>query len=60
MASTPEREPVEHEDGPEQRRWQQYIYDDIVLLLVLGLVVPTIFYIALGLLDLTSVPSFQP
>lgn len=48
-------------EQPEERpRWQQWIFDDMVLILVLGLIVPTIFYIVLGVIDLTSVPTFEP
>lgn len=52
----PER-PAEENERP---RWQQLIFDDIILLLLLGLVIPTIFYITLGLMDLASVPMFEP
>ena len=36
----------------------QVMLDDVFLLLVAGLVVPTVLYIAWGLISLLSVPSF--
>jgi hypothetical protein len=53
----PEVDPTPNNDRP---RWQQIIFDDIFLLLTLGLVIPTIFYLVLGLMDLASVPMFEP
>jgi hypothetical protein len=44
----------------ERPRWQQVIFDDIFLILMLGLVVPTLFYLVWGLMDLASVPMFEP
>jgi hypothetical protein len=41
-------------------RWQQFIFDDIFLILMLGLVVPTLFYLVWGLMDLASVPIYEP
>lgn len=38
--------------------WQQAMLDDIFLLLMAGLVVPTLFYIVWGLMSLGSVPLF--
>jgi hypothetical protein len=40
--------------------WQQVLFDDIFLLLVIGLVVPTLFYIVWGLMELANVPVFVP
>ncbi|MCC7371471.1 MAG: hypothetical protein IT306_23835 [Chloroflexi bacterium] len=40
--------------------WQQRFLDDIFLITVAGLIIPTVFYIVLGLLSLTSVPVFTP
>lgn len=60
MVAKPERGSEDRDDRNEEPRWQQLIYDDIVLILMLGLVIPTIFYIVLGLMDLASVPTFQP
>ncbi len=47
---------------PEQERprWQQIVFDDIFLILMLGLVVPTLFYLVWGLMDLASVPIYEP
>lgn len=47
----------ENEDRP---RWQQVVFDDIFLILMLGLVVPTLFYLVWGLMDLASVPIYEP
>lgn len=41
-------------------RWQQVVFDDIFLILMLGLVVPTLFYLVWGLMDLASVPIYEP
>lgn len=60
MATRSDRNRDEAGRRDDGRRWQQFIFDDITLILVLGLVVPTIFYIVLGLIDLTTVPEFQP
>ena len=48
--------------SPDQQRprWQQVIFDDIFLILMLGLVVPTLFYLVWGLMDLASVPIYEP
>ena len=49
------------ESTNQQRpRWQQVIFDDIFLILMLGLVVPTLFYLVWGLMDLASVPIYEP
>jgi hypothetical protein len=40
--------------------WQQVVFDDVFLLLALGLIVPTLIYIVWGLMDLASVEVFQP
>jgi hypothetical protein len=44
----------------DRPRWQQIFFEDIFLLLTLGLVIPTIFYLVLGLMDLANVPMFEP
>lgn len=59
MADRPDGAGDEPRKQDEKPRWQQWIFDDIVLLLVLGLAVPTIFYIILGVIDLTTVPTFE-
>jgi hypothetical protein len=46
--------------GQDRPRWQQIIFDDIFLILMLGLVVPTLFYLVWGLMDLASVPIYEP
>lgn len=48
------------ETPPEERRvpWQQVLMDDIFLLLLAGMVVPTAFYIIWGLISLANVPLF--
>jgi hypothetical protein len=52
------------ETGPEAAGpkipWQQALTDDVFLLLMAGLVVPTIFYIVWGLLELANVKIFVP
>ena len=40
--------------------WQQRLLDDVVLLTVAGMIVPTVFYIVLGLLSLVNVQPFAP
>jgi hypothetical protein len=59
--SASERPPVDPNREPERRiSWKQIIFDDIFLILMLGLVVPTLFYLVWGLMDLASVPMFEP
>lgn len=48
--------PVEQAPVP----WPQMLLDDVFLLLMAGLVVPTIFYIVWGLLELANVKLFTP
>ena len=56
-----EQQSGSQQQPPEDRpRWQQVIFDDIFLILMLGLVVPTLFYLVWGLMDLASVPFYQP
>ena len=38
----------------------QIIFDDVFLLLMLGLVVPTVFYIIWGLWHTSVIPVFHP
>jgi hypothetical protein len=38
----------------------QIIFDDVFFLLMLGLVVPTLFYIVWGLWHTSVIPVFQP
>ncbi len=38
----------------------QIIFDDVFLLLMLGLVVPTLFYIVWGLWHTSVIPLYQP
>lgn len=60
MVVKPEDRP-EDSGGPNDRpRWQQVVFDDIFLILTLGLVIPTLFYLVWGLMDLASVPMFEP
>lgn len=40
--------------------WQQALLDDVFLLCMAGLVVPTLFYIVWGLLELSNVPLLKP
>jgi hypothetical protein len=49
------------QDDPEERLpWQQFLLDDIFLLTMAGLVVPTLLYIVWGLMELSNVPVFAP
>jgi hypothetical protein len=38
--------------------WQQVLLDDIFLLFMAGILVPTFFYIVWGLMSLSEVPLF--
>ena len=53
--------PGSSEEKPERAQrvpWQQVLLDDIFLLIMAGLVVPTLFYILWGLISLGNVPLF--
>lgn len=52
-----DREPPQHDSKP-RIPWQQILLDDVFVLLVAGLVVPTLFYIIWGLISLANVPLF--
>ncbi len=43
-------------EGSERVPWPQVFFDDIFLLLTLGLTVPLILYVVWSLMDLASVP----
>jgi hypothetical protein len=49
-----------HDPRPEGRRvpWQQVLLDDVFLLFMAGILVPTFFYIVWGLMSLGEVPIF--
>jgi hypothetical protein len=47
-------------DPEERLPWQQFLLDDIFLLTMAGLVVPTLLYIVWGLMELSNVPVFAP
>jgi hypothetical protein len=49
---------AEHEERPQRIPWPQLLLDDIFLILMAGLVVPTLFYLIWGLIDLGFVPLF--
>lgn len=56
---------AESNQAPEERSgerlpWQQAMFDDVFLLVFLGVVVPTLFYVVWGLLELASVSLFTP
>jgi len=57
-----ERDGLGQGGPPEQAPvpWPQMLLDDVFLLLMAGLVVPTIFYIVWGLLELANVKLFTP
>ena len=40
--------------------WQHMLLDDVFLLMMAGLVVPTLFYIVWGLMELAHVAVFVP
>jgi hypothetical protein len=52
--------PPEAREEPAHLPWQQLIFDDVFLLMALGLVVPTLLYIVWGLMELASVEPFVP
>ena len=52
MAETSER----NEKAPEKVPLAQAFFDNIFLLLVLGLAVPVVFYTIWGLLEIASIP----
>lgn len=52
-----EGSPTEDRDR-ERIPWQQVLFDDIFLLVMAGLVVPTLFYIVWGLWSLSNVEQF--
>jgi hypothetical protein len=60
MKTEPGNAPEVRDDQNDRPRWQQVIFDDIFLILTLGLVIPTLFYLVWGLMDLASVPMFEP
>ena len=49
-----------HEVEKDRISWKQAMVDDVFLLLAAGLVVPTLFYIVWGLMELSNVPVFVP
>lgn len=49
--------PAEVEQRPP---WPQLLLDDVFLLVACGLVVPTLFYIVWGLMELAMIPVFKP
>ena len=53
-------DPANRRADAESIPWQQVLMDDVFLLLMAGLVVPTLFYIVWGLMELGSVPVFTP
>ena len=44
----------------EKLPWQQLVFDDVFLLIMAGLVTPTLFYIVWGLWSLNNVEFFAP
>lgn len=49
---------MERRERPERIPWPQVLLDDIFLLLMAGLAVPTLFYLIWGLIDLGFIPLF--
>ena len=60
MDPTQDPAPPAKEGQEEQLPWQQYLLDDVFLLTMAGLVVPTLFYIVWGLMELANVPVWAP
>ena len=60
MADSERRHASGETPAPSVERvpWQQALMDDVFLLLALGLLVPTFFYIVWGLMSLGEVPIF--
>lgn len=48
----------ERQGRPQRVPWPQVLLDDIFLILMAGLVVPTLFYLIWGLIDLGFIPLF--
>jgi hypothetical protein len=48
-----------HRQTPRRVPWQQVLLDDIFLLFLAGILVPTFFYIVWGLMSLGEVPIFN-
>ena len=55
-------EKTEQEGAPPEERIPtgQIIFDDVFLLLMLGLVVPTLLYIVWGLWETSVIPVYTP
>ncbi len=49
---------AEREERSQRIPWPQILLDDIFLLLMAGLVVPTLFYLLWGLIDLGFIRLF--
>jgi hypothetical protein len=58
--SQEEPEGAEKIGADESPAWQQLLLDDVFMLLMAGLVVPTLLYIVWGLMELSNVPVFTP
>lgn len=59
MADGAQRDPKARPDGPEAPErvpLAQVFFDNIFLLLVLGLAVPVVFYTIWGLIEIASIP----
>ncbi len=57
---TEESKPPDGAQSKDKVPWQQAMLDDVFMLLMAGLVVPTLFYIVWGLMELANVPVFTP
>ncbi len=55
-------EEPQQETAPQEERVPvgQIIFDDVFLLLMLGLVVPTLLYLVWGLWETSVIPVFTP
>lgn len=56
----PATDPATAPEGAERPPWPQLLMDDVFLLVMAGLVVPTLLYIVWGLMELGSVPVMAP
>jgi len=51
-----DKEPRDENQSPERTPLAQAFFDNIFLLLVLGLTVPVVFYTIWGLFEIASIP----
>ncbi len=54
--SDPAAEPTPGDDGEERIPFMQRLLDNPFLLLFLGVVIPAVFYLIWGIMEVTSIP----